>query len=293
MNIVKKSGKLTVTKNIFIRPGPAQTAPDGGYLKPRQVVDVKGYVTDGQNIYGNSTWFFDDNANYYWSGGFISPELPLESLLETLIDPAAVLSPVGSVTHLPADELYLFTPDLVKQMIPDAPLPNIEKHLPHIVDALRVQSLIDKLMALMALATVAVETGSFQPLDELPSRFNTSPGAHPFNKYDNKTDLGNKGYPDGANFKGRGFVQLTGRANYTRYSAQLGLDDLLIREPELANEPVTAAQLLALFLKDNEARIRKALESNDLSEARKAINGGSHGLDVFTRVYHKGLLLLS
>ena len=48
--------------------------------------------------------------------------------------------------------------------------------------------------------------------------------------------LGNTQPDDGLNFRGRGFIQLTGRANYTRYSHKIGRPDILVN-PDLANDP--------------------------------------------------------
>src|SRR4030095_11192702 len=110
--------------------------------------------------------------------------------------------------------------------------------------------------------------------------------------YDNRRDLGNRGRPDGSDFKGRGFVQLTGRANYQKFSVQLGLGNGLVDNPKLANDPKVAADLLALFLKDKEASIRKALLDDDLRGARKLVNGGSHGLAEFSEAYRIGHALL-
>jgi predicted chitinase len=77
-------------------------------------------------------------------------------------------------------------------------------------------------------------------------------------------------------------VQLTGRANYTRYATEIHLD--LVNNPELANDSQVTAKLLARFLADREERIREALAANDLATARRLVNGGSHGLDRFTDV---------
>ncbi len=85
-------------------------------------------------------------------------------------------------------------------------------------------------------------------------------------------------------------MQLTGRANYTRYGAEIGLN--LIANPELANDPQVAANLLARFLGDREDRIREALAANDLAAARKLVNGGSNGLDRFTDAFNKGMQLI-
>ncbi|MFA6089820.1 MAG: peptidoglycan-binding protein, partial [Candidatus Woesearchaeota archaeon] len=98
----------------------------------------------------------------------------------------------------------------------------------------------------------------------------------------------NKGNGDGDKFKGRGFVQLTGRANYTKYSKSLGLDTQLVKNPDLANDPEIAAKILASFLKDKERRIKEALLEGDLRLARRLVNGGSHGLADFTDAYNIG-----
>jgi peptidoglycan L-alanyl-D-glutamate endopeptidase CwlK len=185
------------------------------------------------------------------------------------------------------------TVDIASRIIPRAPRANIEANLPFVLDALVAPQLADKPMVLMALATICAETGSFLPISEEPSHFNTSPGGHAFDLYDSRADLGNHGAPDGERFKGRGFIQLTGRANYALHSAAIGLGNQLIENPDLANHPDIAARLLASFLKAHEDRIRAALAANDLREARRLVNGGAHRLDAFTAAYNTGIALLA
>lgn len=184
------------------------------------------------------------------------------------------------------------TIDQVAKMCPHAPLGNIKKYLPDVLAALGQRGLGDREMVLMAIGTIRAETGRFEPISEFVSRFNTSPNGHPFDLYDGRKDLGNRGAPDGGSFKGRGFVQLTGRANYQKFSAQLGLGNGLVDNPELANDGKVAADLLASFLKDKEARIRDALLDDDLRTARKLVNGGAHGLTEFSEAYRVGDALL-
>jgi putative chitinase len=176
------------------------------------------------------------------------------------------------------------------RMFPAAPRANIERYLPLLRRALIERGLVDKAMILMALATVRAESGSFDPISEVPSPYNTELPGHPFNRYDWRQDLGNMGPPDGAKFKGRGFIQLTGRKNYKFYGALLGYD--LIGNPELANAPQPAAQILAAYLKQNEPSIRNALAAGDLAAARKIVNGGLNGLNGFKSAYLSGLLLI-
>jgi peptidoglycan L-alanyl-D-glutamate endopeptidase CwlK len=183
------------------------------------------------------------------------------------------------------------TPHLVAQIFPATPLANIEANLPAVLAALAAAHLADKSMLLMALATIRAETEVFLPLSEGQSRFNTSPGGHPFDLYDSRHDLGNQGPPDGASFRGRGFVQLTGRANYTHYA--LEINQPLVTNPALAASPAIAAQLLARFLAGREPAIRRALAANDLAQARRLVNGGSNGLDRFTAAYTTGVRLLA
>jgi peptidoglycan L-alanyl-D-glutamate endopeptidase CwlK len=179
------------------------------------------------------------------------------------------------------------------RMFPGVPSTNIATNLPFVLDAMRAAGLGDKNMVLMALATIRAETGNFTPLSEFQSRFNTAPGGAPFGLYDNRRDLGNQGPPDGSSFKGRGYIQLTGRANYVEHGAAIGLGNQLVTNPALANQPDIAAKLLASFLKSKEAKIRNALRQNDLKTARKLVNGGSHGLDAFTQAFNIGKTVIS
>lgn len=182
---------------------------------------------------------------------------------------------------------------VVSKMFPATPLGNIKANLPVVLEALEAANLADKPMVLMALATIRAETESFEPISEGRSKFNTSPNGHPFDLYDNRKDLGNRGRPDGASFKGRGFIQLTGRANYQTHGAAIGLGNQLVDKPELANDPKIAAQLLASFLKAKERPVKEALLDNDLKQARKLVNGGSHGLDRFVDAYSIGNRLIT
>jgi peptidoglycan L-alanyl-D-glutamate endopeptidase CwlK len=86
---------------------------------------------------------------------------------------------------------------------------------------------------------------------------------------------------------------LTGRANYEQYSRTLGMADSLLRKPELANDPLIAARVLARFLKDREMKIKGALLDRNFAQARKYVNGGSHGLTEFTNAYLTGERLIA
>ena len=199
---------------------------------------------------------------------------------------AATASVAGTPATAPST--VTVTVNAVAKMFPGVPLANIQNNLPFVLDALTDAGLGDKDMVLMALATIRAETGNFTPLSEFKSQFNTAPGGPPFGLYDNRKDLGNQGHPDGASFKGRGYIQLTGRSNYKVHGAAIGMGNQLVTNPDLANQPDIAAKLLASFLKSKEAKIRAALKQNDLKTARKLVNEGSHGLDQFTQAFNIG-----
>jgi peptidoglycan L-alanyl-D-glutamate endopeptidase CwlK len=192
-----------------------------------------------------------------------------------------------------AQEAPAVTVELVRKMFPATPPANIEANLPLVLDALAGPGLNDPAMVLMALSTIRAEAEGFEPIAERPSKFNTSPGGQPFDLYDSRTDLGNQGPPDGERFRGRGFVQLTGRANYQAHGEAIGMGSQLVDCPDLANEPAIAAKLLASFLQARRKRIAEALRAGDLKAARRLVNGGSNGLDRFTEAYKTGAALMA
>jgi peptidoglycan L-alanyl-D-glutamate endopeptidase CwlK len=214
--------------------------------------------------------------------------------MNALADGGAGGDPVlTELTRAASAPISNVTVALVSKIFPGTPVANIETNLPFVLQALAAAGLGDKDMVLMALATIRAETGNFTPLSEFKSKFNTSKGGHPFDLYDNRKNLGNLGPPDGDSFKGRGFIQLTGRANFLEHGTAIGLGDQLIKNPALANQPDIAAKLLASFLKNKEQAIRDALRNGDLKAARKLVNGGSHGLAEFTQAFNTGKELIA
>ena len=188
---------------------------------------------------------------------------------------------------------WVISADAMAKLFPGTPHSNVATNLPHVLNALGEISLADKPMVMVALATIRVEAASFLPVSELPSAFNTSPGGKPFDLYDHRAALGNSGPPDGANFRGRGFTQLTGRANFLQFGKEIGLEDQLVKNPLKAHESATAAKILAAFLKAREGRIRAALAQNRLADVRRLVNGGSNGLAQFTETFNNGMKLLA
>lgn len=172
----------------------------------------------------------------------------------------------------------------VAKLFPFTKTSNIVQNLPYVTSALAAFGLTDIDMISVALGTIRAETEGFVPIAELPSHFNTLPGQAAFSAYGYDTklgkSLGNKNPGDGARYRGRGYVQLTGRYNYEKFGNVLEIP--LADNPDSASAPEVAACLLAAYLDANRERLSKAIAKDDLKAARKVVNGGLHGLDRFS-----------
>jgi putative chitinase len=96
---------------------------------------------------------------------------------------------------------------------------------------------------------------------------------------------------DGWTYRGRGLIQLTGRANYRAAGAALGIP--LETDPDQARSPWNACLVAGWFWS-----MRKCNDHADKGEAglaavTKAINGGSHGLQDRARRYERALAALA
>ena len=105
---------------------------------------------------------------------------------------------------------------------------NREKSVPAIIAAAKTRQLTKAQIAYI-LATAEHESDSFSTLEEYDSG----------DRYEKRSDLGNNQKGDGPFFKGRGYVQLTGRRNYANYTDITGIN--LVRLPYiLMNWPALA-----------------------------------------------------
>lgn len=116
----------------------------------------------------------------------------------------------------------------------------------------------------MFIAQLAHESGGFQFMEEIAS------GA----AYEGRADLGNTQPGDGVRYKGRGYIQITGRYNYEQAGQALGLD--LVNNPGLAARPENAARIAAWYWTSR--NINEAANSGDFTQVTRLINGGTNGL---------------
>lgn len=93
--------------------------------------------------------------------------------------------------------------------------------------------------------------------------------------YEGRQDLGNTHPGDGARYKGRGLIQVTGRTNYEACGKALGLD--LIEHPELLEVPSGAARSAGWFWSTHNCN--GLADSDKFGTLTRVINGGYNGLD--------------
>ena len=123
----------------------------------------------------------------------------------------------------------------------------------------------DKTERAMFLAQMAHESGNFRYDEEIASG----------EAYEGREDLGNTEPGDGVKYKGRGYIQITGRANYQHYGNKLGVD--LVGNPDLAKKPDIAAKVAIAYW--NERVDRNAARAGDVRKVTYNINGGYNGLE--------------
>jgi putative chitinase len=92
--------------------------------------------------------------------------------------------------------------------------------------------------------------------------------------YEGRADLGNTMAGDGVRYKGRGLIQLTGRANYKQYGDLLQLD--LVGDPDLASQPATSLVVACEYWQQH--KLNALADQDDIETITRRINGGLNGL---------------
>jgi putative chitinase len=165
------------------------------------------------------------------------------------------------------------------------------------LEQLGTAGVVDTHERAMFLAQVSHESGDFRRLREnlhysaqrlhavFPRRIGTlehaqelvrlGPDAIAEAVYGGRVDLGNVHPGDGALYIGRGYIQITGRANYEAAGTALGID--LVGHPELAEVPDIAARIAVWFWQRN-SHIGQRARASDVAGVTRIVNGGTQGL---------------
>lgn len=132
------------------------------------------------------------------------------------------------------------------------------------------------------LAQVAHETGRFKWIREIWGP------THAQMRYEGRQDLGNMEAGDGKRFMGRGLIQVTGRANYMKAAAALGID--CVENPELLEEPINAARSAGDFWKHH--GLNELADIGAFERITRRINGGTNGMVDRLVLYDKAMRAL-
>ena len=108
-------------------------------------------------------------------------------------------------------------------------------------------------------------------------------------RYEGRADLGNTQPGDGSKYRGRGLIQITGRANYKACGEALGLD--LINQPELLEKPQHACMSAAWFWATK--GLSTLADEGKFETITRRINGGMNGLADRQMLYARALKVLA
>jgi putative chitinase len=180
-----------------------------------------------------------------------------------VVDPSA-----ATLAALRAAVNGQFGSNLLQILMPLSSQDQADTFTEPLVAALHANQINTPLRQAHFLAQLGHESGSLRYTAELASG----------TAYEGRTDLGNTQPGDGPRFKGRGLIQITGRANYTSYGNDRGKDYITGLNPTLlAMDPNIAADCSGWFWATR--HLNELADNDDLLTITERINGGTNGLD--------------
>ena len=178
--------------------------------------------------------------------------------------PAAPASPTP--TPVPTDKL---TPQQIERSstTPTPASSNPSEGEKAVRDAAAKYGITDETELNALLAQVGHESGNYRLLTELGDKSY-------FERYEGRRDLGNTQPGDGYKYRGRGYIQLTGRSNYEQFAKFSGLD--VVNNPDLVATPSVGAEAALWFWK---TRVKPNVKDfSDVKAVTRIVNGGLNGL---------------
>ena len=174
---------------------------------------------------------------------------------------------LGVLTVAPEISPFDISLEQLKMICPTAKVADLSAALPNLNAAMKKYSIHTKLRQAHFLAQVAHESANFRTTKEYASGI----------AYEGRKDLGNTETGDGKKFKGRGLIQITGRANYKSYGLYINQDLTTGTNPvKLEKYPLaadSAGWFWTIFKKLN-----RLADSDNLTAITHRINGGSNGI---------------
>jgi len=155
--------------------------------------------------------------------------------------------------------------------------------VPALNTAMNRYGIVGSLRSAAFIAQVGHESGQFRWLREIWGPTAQQAG------YEGRADLGNTVKGDGSKYRGRGLIQITGRANYAACGEALGLD--LINQPELLEQPQYAAMSAAWFW--SVKGLNDLADRDQFLTITRRINGGLTGVDDRIALWKTALKVLA
>jgi putative chitinase len=153
----------------------------------------------------------------------------------------------------------MLTDSQLQAIMPRIPKAKLSLYREHLVKAMEEAQINTKLRIAAFLGQLALESGELKYFVEIASG----------EAYEGRKRLGNTQPGDGPRFKGRGPIQLTGRANYKSAGAALGVD--LENNPERAADPDVAFRVAAWYWTSR--KLNAKADVGDYKGITKSING--------------------
>ena len=169
----------------------------------------------------------------------------------------------------------MLTLQILKDICKNASVVNLQKYVEPLNKHMQAFGIDSFVRIRHFIAQVAHESGEFRYVKEIASG----------QAYEGRKDLGNTQPGDGVKFKGRGLIQVTGRANYERCSLALWGDKRLLDNPELLEQPVNAVRSACWFWKANNPNA--LADRDDIRAVTRRINGGYNGIDHRVQLYER------
>lgn len=156
------------------------------------------------------------------------------------------------------------TPTLLYPYFSEAARGRIDENYVYLQNAFKEFQVSDPRLIAITIATLAVEVPGFNAYEEPEASAK---------QYEGSQLLGNVKPGDGLKFRGRGYVGITGRQNYSAMAKRLGLPSLL-EIPEDAAKPEVASRIALAWIMDRKASYLASIESNDFIRAGRLVRGG-------------------
>jgi putative chitinase len=183
----------------------------------------------------------------------------------------------------------MLTTEQLRAIMPKLPAAKEATLFPFLTSAITEFAIEPPARTAAFLAQLAHESAQFRFMEEIWGPTAAQKRYEPPGKL--ATNLGNTEPGDGLRFKGRGPIQITGRANYRRFGDLLGVD--LVADPARAALPEVAFRIAGLFWSKkglNELADRVTAET--FKEITRRINGGFNGLADRERFYETAKTVL-